>query len=58
MIKIFLGFAIIFTFIFLMYKCVVEMDDAELEKFVTKAPVIAACVIAAISAVAFIVVSF
>ena len=41
-----------------MYKCVVEMDDAELEKFVTKAPIVAACMIAAMSAVAFIVVSF
>ncbi len=58
MIKIFLGFAIIFMLIYFAYKYIVNMDDEELERFVKKAPTIAICVLAAMLAATFIVVSF
>jgi hypothetical protein len=58
MIKIILGFIIIFMLIYLGYKVIFSLDDDELERFATKAPIIAACVIATISLVSFIVVSF
>jgi hypothetical protein len=58
MIKIILGFIAFFVLIYFGYKAITSLDDEELEWFVTKAPIIAACFIATVAVVSFIVVSF
>lgn len=58
MIKIILGFAVIFMLIYFAYKYMVSLDDAELESFVKKAPTISLCALAAMFIATFIVVSF
>lgn len=58
MIKIILGFAVIFTLIYFAYKYIVGLDDVELESLMKKAPTIALCALAAMFIATFIVVSF
>ncbi len=58
MIKIFLGFAVIYLLIYAAYKAIVSLDIEELEKLLKSAPTIALCVLAAVFVVSFIVISF
>jgi len=58
MIKIILGFVLLFALIFGGYKYFTGMDDVELERFVNRAPTVLLCILATIAAATFIIVSF
>lgn len=58
MLKIYIGFAVIFMLIYLAYKAITRLDDKDLEFLITKIPIVAACALITALVVGFIVVNF